>query len=93
MNTRPHSPVDTSANQPQASDGAGGRAANGAPTRHERALAIAGEHLRRASLSLTRAHALEGQGLHQQAREHSRMSRVFIHNALHHLQTHAPDGD
>lgn len=55
----------------------------------QRALRIAGEHLRHASLSHARACALQDKGLHQQSSEQSRMTQVFLSNALHHLHSHA----
>ena len=55
----------------------------------QRALKMAGEHLRHAGLSHARACALQDKGLHPQAHEQSRMTQVFLNNALHHLQGHA----
>lgn len=52
----------------------------------QRALWLAGEHLRHAGLSHARACALQAQGLEQEARSQSRMTEVFLNNAIHHLQ-------
>jgi len=58
----------------------------------QRALKLASEHLRHAGLSHARACALQDKGMHQQSREQSRMTQVFLSNALYHLQSHAPEG-
>ena len=58
----------------------------------QRALKLASEHLRHAGLSHARACALQDKGMHQQSREQSRMTQVFLNNALYHLQSHAPEG-
>ena len=54
-----------------------------------RALHVVSEHLRHAGLSHERACALQAQGLEQEARSQSRMTEVFLNNAIHHLQRQA----
>jgi hypothetical protein len=58
----------------------------------QRALKLASEHLRHAGLSHARACALQDKGMHPQSRAQSRMTQVFLSNALYHLQNHAPEG-
>lgn len=56
----------------------------------EQRLFIVSEHLRHAGLSHSRACTLEHAGQIEQARQQSRMTQVFLHNALHHLGLHSP---
>ena len=55
----------------------------------QRALRVASEHLRHAGLSHDRACSLQARGKHLQACEQSRMTQVFLSNAIYHLQQHA----
>lgn len=60
-------------------------------TLQQKALKMASEHLRHASASHTQACALQDHGQLCEAREQSRMTQVFLSNALYHLHRHAPD--
>lgn len=68
-------------------DGATKRASLSGLASPQRALWLAGEHLRHAGLSHARACALQAQGLAHEALSQSRMTEVFLNNAIHHLQT------
>ena len=53
-------------------------------------LRIVAEHLGRAQRSHALALRLQAQGETEAARQQSRMTRVFLHNALHRIDRHAP---
>jgi hypothetical protein len=55
----------------------------------ERALFVVAQHLRHAQHSHEQALRLQAQGEHEAARSQSRMTRVFLHNALHRIDQHA----
>lgn len=59
-------------------------------TQTERALLIVAEHLRHAQRSHELALKLQAQGQAEAARQQSRMTRVFLHNALHRIDLHTP---
>ena len=48
------------------------------------------EHLNHAQRSHALALRLQAQGETEAARQQSRMTRVFLHNALHRIDRHAP---
>ncbi len=79
-----HAPLDTRAPHPATHPAA--RSASAAQQR----LFIVSEHLRHAELSHAQACSLEQGGQTEQARQQSRMTQVFLHNALHHLGLHSP---
>ena len=54
------------------------------------ALRIVAEHLDHAQRSHALALRLQAEGETEAAREQSRMTRVFLHNALHRIDWHAP---
>lgn len=56
-----------------------------------RALQIVAEHLRHAQRSHEHALRLQAQGETEAARQQSRMTRVYLHNALHRIDRHAPE--
>lgn len=68
------------------------QAADLQPDHPRRALWLAGEHLRHAGASHARACSLQSQGRAQEAQAQSRMTQVFLNNAMHHLQRHGLDG-
>lgn len=55
----------------------------------DRALHIVAQHLAHAQRSHQQALRLQSRGLSDAAREQSRMTRVFLHNALHRIDDHA----
>jgi len=59
----------------------------------ERALFIAAQHLQRAQRAHAQAMQLQAQDESAAARMQSRMTRVLLHNALHHIQGHAAQPD
>ena len=59
----------------------------------ERALFIVAQHRQRAQRSHAQAVRLQAQGEVQAARAQSRMTRVLLHNALHHIQGLAAQPD
>jgi hypothetical protein len=59
----------------------------------ERALFIVAQHLQRAQRSHAQAMRLQAQGECAAAHAQSRMTRVLLHNALHHIQAHAAPAD
>lgn len=56
----------------------------------DQALRIVAEHLSHAQRSHELALRLQAQGQTEAARQQSRMTRVFLHNALHRIDRHAP---
>ena len=54
------------------------------------ALRIVAEHLHHALRSHALALRLQAEGETEAARQQSRMTRVFLHNALHRIDRHAP---
>ena len=56
------------------------------------ALRIVAEHLSHAQRSHALALRLQAQGQIEAARQQSRMTRVFLHNALHRIDRLAPAG-
>lgn len=59
-------------------------------TSADRALQIVAEHLRHAQRSHEQAMHLQAQGQNEAAQEQSRMTRVFLHNALDRIDRHTP---
>lgn len=59
----------------------------------ERALHIVAQHLIQALRSHEKTLSLQAQGQCQEARQQSRMTRVFLHNALCRIDQHAPQED
>ncbi len=53
-------------------------------------LRIVAEHLHHAQRSHELALRLQAEGETEAARQQSRMTRVFLHNALHRIDRHAP---
>ena len=54
----------------------------------DQALRIVAEHLSHAQRSHEMALRLQAQGQTEAARQQSRMTRVFLHNALHRIDWH-----
>jgi hypothetical protein len=54
-----------------------------------RALQIVTEHLRHAQRSHELAQHMHAQGQIQAARQQSRMTRIYLHNALHRIDLHS----
>ncbi len=57
----------------------------------DKALHIVAQHLRHAQRSHEQAQHLRRLGQTQAACEQNRMTRVFLHNALHHINQHTPE--
>lgn len=55
----------------------------------ERALFIVAQHLQHAQSSHAQAMRLQARGEHEAARTQSRMTRVFLHNALQRIDVHS----
>ena len=64
--------------------------AESAPAQIAQALRLVTEHLRHAQHSHDMALRLQAEGQTEAARQQSRMTRVFLHNALHRIDWHAP---